>query len=88
MIAPKHTAAIAARIEGARTHLIDVLAELGAIDKAAATIVADYYIAAKLVKLDAVHGRYAVKHGSLFDADCIRDIAKIQPRNARAGKVA
>jgi hypothetical protein len=72
MIAPTHTAAIAARIEGARTNLIEVLAELGAIDKAAATRVADYYIAHKLVKLDAVMGRYSVKNGRLFDADVIR----------------
>jgi hypothetical protein len=63
---------IATRMENAATNMIESLMELGEIDSAAATKVYNLYRRHKLIKLNAVLGRYDVNHGAYLDRDTIR----------------
>lgn len=63
---------IAQRIVNARAGLVANLAALAAISEADAQKAADYYVKHRIVKLDAVGGRYLVSHGAYFEADVIK----------------
>ncbi len=68
---------VAIRINNAETQFIGLLMELGGISKEQAESVFDLYRSHKVLKLDAVGGRYSVKHGGLLDRDCIRHHAGV-----------
>ena len=72
MIAPKHTSQIAQRIVNAGQEFVENLMQLSGCTKAEAEKVFALYRKERLVKRDAVHGRYSVTHGAFLDADVIR----------------
>ena len=51
--------------------LIEVIGEMAGLSDADAALVANAYIAHKLVRLDAVDSRFYVKHGGMLDSDTI-----------------
>lgn len=65
---------VATRMVQARAALVETLAELGGLSAVDAERVARVYISKKVVKLDAVNGRYNVIHGALYDRDNIRHV--------------
>lgn len=66
---------MAIRVEAARDHFIGVLVELGGLDTAAAVLVFERMRKLKAIKLDAVGGRWSVKHGSYLDRDVLQTVA-------------
>jgi len=62
----------ARRAASAHANFVEVLAELGDIDEAAAHKVKNLYLRHRLAKLDIGIGRISVKHGALLDRDVIR----------------
>lgn len=72
MLAPRHTSEIAQRIVQAQADFVETLMSLSGCSKADAEKVFALYRQEQLIKLDAVHGRYSVKHGALLDTDVIR----------------
>ena len=61
----------AQRIVNAENEFVKCLMMFGGITSDQAEHVLRLYIALKMVKLDAVGGRYTVKHGGYFDKDVI-----------------
>lgn len=64
---------IAQRIVNAEDNMITVLVEQGEITEAEACLVFRAYRKHKMMKLDAVGGRYTVKHGAYLDRETIRN---------------
>ena len=62
----------ALRIVQAGETFAETVAEIAGLTKAEGFKVLAAYRKAKVVKLDAVNGRYTVKHGAFFDVDVIR----------------
>jgi len=67
--------AVATRIEAARENFVGVLMDLGGLDAAAAAGVFERMRKLKAIKLDAVGGRWSVKHGSYLDRDVLQAVA-------------
>ncbi len=66
---------IAHRIVDAECNFVNILRDFGEIsEKEAAKVFLAYRIEGR-VKLDAVGGRYSVKHGVFLDRDIIRQYA-------------
>jgi hypothetical protein len=63
---------IAQRIVNAELHMVGLLMELADISKADAQKAFVTLRKAKALKLDAVIGRYMVKHGAFLNPDAIR----------------
>jgi hypothetical protein len=70
------TKQVAQRMVNAYENLVANLVDLGHITFAEAQHAADYYVKHKIVKMDAVGGRYILKHGIFADADVIQRAAK------------
>ena len=68
---------MAARIVQAENDFLETLCSLGEISQDQAQAVFAHYKANGGIKLDAVIGRYSVKHGALLDRDLIREFAGI-----------
>lgn len=75
MIGNEHTAQ---RIVNAENHFIGILKEFGDLTDAQAEVAFQTFRKLKLIKLDAVGGRYSVKHGAFMERDVIRRAAKIE----------
>ena len=67
----KHHAEIATRLDDAETWLIDLLANTAQISVDDAGKVAAIYKRAKVVKRDAMMGKYLFKHGAFLDKETI-----------------
>ncbi len=63
---------IAQRITNAEANMIATLGEIAGITEADATKAFATFRKVKAIKLDAVGGRYIVKHGAYMDAEVIR----------------
>lgn len=64
---------VAQRMVNAADGFMSMLTELHGITKDEASKVLAEYRKAKVVKLDAVGGRYAVKHGVFLERDVIQN---------------
>jgi hypothetical protein len=71
----QHFKEIAQRLVNAESDFVSILMDRGAVDAAAANKVFGLYVKHKLVKLDAFHGVYSVKHGGLLDRKTIQGAA-------------
>jgi hypothetical protein len=64
---------VAQRIINAQEHFVALLAEIASIHHVDARKVFGAYRKAKVIKLDAVGGRYNVKHGAFLECEVIRN---------------
>ncbi len=69
---------VATRIVNAEEGLIETLSAIGGITRDEAHVVFAAYRKARAVKLDAVIGRYDVKHGAFLDREVIRRAAGVE----------
>jgi hypothetical protein len=74
-MATQHLKEIAQRLVNAEANFVSTLMELGGVDAAAAEKVFGLYKKHKLIKLDAFHGIYSVKHGAFLDRKTIKNAA-------------
>lgn len=74
---------IAQRIVNAEDNMITVLVERGGITEADASLVFRLYRKHRLIKLDAVGGRYSVKHGAYLDAQAIKNAVQMAKASAK-----
>jgi hypothetical protein len=79
-MATQHFKEIAQRIINAKAKFVSALMERGGIDAAAAEKVFGLYRKHKLIKLDAFHGVYSVKHGAFLDRKAINNAAALSDR--------
>lgn len=63
--------AMATRIDNAESAMVECIATLGGVSSDAAARVFRHYRKIKVVRLDAVSGRYRVTHGAFLDRDVI-----------------
>lgn len=67
---------IAQRIVNAETNMIETIMTIADLPKADAVKAFAKLVQVKAIKLDAVGGRYIVKHGAFMDADVLRRAAQ------------
>jgi methionyl-tRNA synthetase len=72
-MAKQHFKEIAQRIVNAEAKFVSTLMERGGIDASAAEKVFGLYKKHKLIKLDAFHGVYSVKHGAFLNHKTINN---------------
>ena len=68
--------AIATRIVNAETNMVSTIAEIANLSHADAVAAFNTLRKVKAIKLDAVNGKYLVKHGAYMDAEVLVKAAK------------
>lgn len=70
---------VAQRMVNAENNMIETIMERGGLDRAQAAEAFNTLQSAKGLKLDAVGGRYTVKHGRMMERDFLRKAAGVDP---------